>query len=78
MQYPWEGKEEPVPPYAPVDTNPVGCYLISFQLPVAWAEKRIFLRLEGEETAFYQYVKGNRNGNATNTNHPTEYQMKAN
>ena len=58
MQYPWEGKEEPVPPYAPVETNPVGCYLKSFQLPVAWAEKRVFLRFEGVESAFYLLSMG--------------------
>lgn len=77
MQYPWEGKEEPVPPYAPVETNPVGCYLKSFQLPVAWAEKRVFLRFEGVESAFYLFVNGNRIGYAENSFGPSEFELTA-
>ncbi len=77
VQYPWEGREEPMPPYAPVETNPVGCYLKSFQLPLAWAEKRVFLRFEGVESAFYLYINGNRIGYAENSFGPSEFELTA-
>ena len=75
VQYPWEGHEDVVPPYAPVETNPVGCYLKSFQLPMAWEEKRVFLRLEGVESAFYLYINGKRIGYAENSFGPSEFEL---
>lgn len=75
VQYPWEGHEDAVPPYAPVETNSVGCYLKSFQLPLAWADKRVFLRLEGVESAFYLYINGSRIGYAENSFGPSEFEL---
>ncbi|HIT53610.1 MAG TPA: DUF4981 domain-containing protein [Candidatus Fimivicinus intestinavium] len=75
VQYPWESHEDVTPPYAPVETNPVGCYLKSFMLPAAWAEKRIFLRFEGVEAAFYLYINGTRIGYAENSFSPSEFEL---
>lgn len=75
MQYPWEGHEEPAPPCAPVDSNPVGCYRKSFLLPAAWSDKRVFLRFEGVEAAFYLYLNGTRIGYAENSFSPSEFEL---
>lgn len=75
VQYPWEGREEVVPPYAPVETNPVGCYLKHFQLPLAWAGSRVFIRLEGVEAAYYLFINGVRIGYAENSFGPSEFEL---
>ena len=68
--YPWEnreedsyvrpkagGKLEPNPPHIPRE-NPTGCYRRTFRLPVRFEGRRLILRFEGAETAYYVFVNG--------------------
>lgn len=56
-RYPW-APDDPQPPYIPGDYNPVGSYRTSFELPQAWAGRRVFLHFEGVNSAFYLWVNG--------------------
>lgn len=62
VQYPWEKIQEPEPPEAPVEYNPVGCYIKKFTLPKGFKKDRVVLVFEGVESAFYLYVNGVRCG----------------
>lgn len=58
VQYPWEKIQEPVPPEAPTDYNPVGCYIKKFVLPIGFKKDRVIIAFEGVESAYYLYVNG--------------------
>ena len=68
--YPWENREEksyirpkkganvvPNPPFIP-EENPTGCYRREFNLPVRFEGRRLILRFEGAETAYYVWLNG--------------------
>lgn len=59
-QYPWEKIQEPQPPFAPTEYNPVGCYIRKFTLPVGFRKDRVVITFEGVESAYYLYVNGVR------------------
>ena len=61
VQYPWEKIQEPQPPFAPVEYNPVGCYIRKFTLPSGFKKDRVILTFEGVESAYYLYVKNTQN-----------------
>ncbi len=60
VQYPWEKIQEPEPPFAPVQYNPVGCYIRKFTLPEGFRKERVIITFEGVESAYYLYVNGVR------------------
>lgn len=60
VQYPWEKIQEPTPPEAPTDYNPVGCYIRNFSLSKDSASKRVVIAFEGVEAAYYLYINGQR------------------
>lgn len=60
VQYPWEKIQEPDPPYAPTEYNPVGCYIKKFTLPDGFAMGRVIVCFEGVESAYYLYINGQR------------------
>ena len=60
VQYPWEKIQEPTPPEAPTDYNPVGCYIRKFSLSADAASKRVVIAFEGVESAYYLYINGQR------------------
>lgn len=83
--YPWEdpeepcyvaphkgGKKEPNPPYIP-GRNPTGCYRRVFPLPAHFAGKRLVLRFEGAETAYYVWLNGRCVGFAKDSKLPSEF-----
>jgi beta-galactosidase len=55
--YPW-APENPDPPHIPPDFNPVGSYRTTFELPAAWAGRRVFLHFAGVNSAFHLWVNG--------------------
>ncbi len=59
-QYPWEKVQEPEPPFAPTEYNPVGCYIKKFTLPDGFKKDRVVITFEGVESAYYLYVNGVR------------------
>lgn len=60
VQYPWEKIQEPTPPEAPTDYNPVGCYIRKFTLSAKEASRRVVIAFEGVESAYYLYINGQR------------------
>ncbi len=60
VQYPWEKIQEPEPPFAPTDYNPVGCYIKKFTLDNFDKKDRVVIVFEGVEAAYYLYVNGVR------------------
>ncbi len=74
-QYPWERIQEPVPPEAPTEYNPVGCYIKKFTLPKGFRKDRVILVFEGVESAFYLYVNGVRCGYGEGTFRRSEFDV---
>lgn len=85
--YPWEdrseesyiapkegGPLEPNPPYIP-SVNPTGCYRRTFVLPEHFAQKRLVLRFEGVETAYYVWLNGQCVGFAKDSKLPSEFDV---
>ena len=85
--YPWEnreedsyvrpkagGKLEPNPPHIPKE-NPTGCYRRTFRLPVRFEGRRLILRFEGAETAYYVFVNGKCAGFAKDSKLPSEFDV---
>ncbi len=60
VQYPWERIQEPNPPEAPTEYNPVGCYIKKFTLPEGFIKDRVVICFEGVESAYYLYINGER------------------
>jgi beta-galactosidase len=56
-RYPW-APENPQPPTIPPDYNPVGSYRTTFEVPAAWAGRRVFLHFAGVNSAFHLWVNG--------------------
>lgn len=85
--YPWEDRSEktyirpsadgglvPNPPYIPAK-NPTGCYRRKFMLPEHFAGKRLVLRFEGAETAYYVWLNGKCVGFAKDSKLPSEFDI---
>lgn len=47
-------------PYAPEDSNPIGCYIRTISIPRAWADQQIFIRFDDFSAALMLYVNGTR------------------
>lgn len=75
VQYPWERIQEPEPPEAPVEYNPVGCYIKKFTLPKSFRKERVVLVFEGVESAFYIYVNGIKCGYGEGTFRRSEFDI---
>lgn len=74
-RYPWEGKEELVPPFAPEVYNPVGDYVRTFQIPDNWRGQTVYLHFEGVESAFYVWVNGELVGYSEDSFTPAEFDV---
>jgi beta-galactosidase len=46
------------PPNVPIDFNPTGSYIRTFELPENWDNKKVFLHFEGVKTCFWVWVNG--------------------
>lgn len=73
--YPWKGKEEIEPPFAPTRYNPVGSYVRSFAVPESWAGQPVYLSFQGVESAFYVWVNGDLVGYSEDTFTPAEFDI---
>lgn len=56
--YPWAGREDIKPPFAPIEINEVGCYIKNINVDKQWLDKKIVLNFQGVESCFYLYVNG--------------------
>ncbi|WP_211750066.1 glycoside hydrolase family 2 TIM barrel-domain containing protein [Paenibacillus sp. Marseille-Q4541] len=75
VRYPWEGKEEISPPFAPTEYNPVGSYIQKFTVPDAWNGQPIYISFQGVESAFYVWVNGDLVGYSEDTFTPAEFDL---
>lgn len=73
--YPWHGKEDIKPPFAPTEYNPVGSYVRSFQVPKHWKGKPVYISFQGVESAFYVWVNGNFIGYSEDSFSPSEFDI---
>ncbi|MCG3148761.1 MAG: Evolved beta-galactosidase subunit alpha [Verrucomicrobiae bacterium] len=70
VQYPF-----PVdPPRVPTE-NPTGTYSREFGIDAEWTGKRIFLRFEGVDSAFYVWVNGREAGFSKGSRLPAEFDI---
>jgi beta-galactosidase len=65
----------PNPPYVPKEYNPTGSYRRSFNMPVSWKEKEVFLRMEKTQSASFVWVNGKEVGYNEGGQEPAEYNI---
>ncbi|MFS0881451.1 glycoside hydrolase family 2 TIM barrel-domain containing protein [Metabacillus niabensis] len=75
LRYPWEGKEDIKPPFAPVNYNPVGQYIQKFTISEDWKGQPVYLSFQGVESAFYVWVNGEFVGYSEDTFTPAEFDI---
>jgi len=75
VRYPWEGKEDIKPPFAPTKYNPVGSYVRTFTIPDEWKGQPVYLSFQGVESAFYVWVNGDFVGYSEDTFTPAEFDI---
>jgi beta-galactosidase len=46
------------PPNVPLDFNPTGSYIRTFEIPSDWDGRKVFLHFEGVKTAFWLWING--------------------
>lgn len=62
------------PPHVPTE-NPTGSYRRNFYIPEDWNGKRIYLRFEGVDSAFYVWVNGKEVGFSKGSRIPAEFDI---
>lgn len=73
--YPWDGHQEILPPEIPVDDNPVGSYVKSFDLPKNMKNKPVYISFQGVESAFYVWLNGEFVGYSEDSFTPAEFEL---
>jgi beta-galactosidase len=63
------------PPYVPKDYNPVGSYKRSFEVPVDWEHREIFIHFDGVRSAFYLWMNGEKVGYSQGSKTPAEFNI---
>ena len=70
VQYPF-----PVdPPHVPTE-NPTGCYRREFWISDEWAGRKLVLRFDGVDSAFYVWINGQRAGFGKGSRLPSEFDI---
>jgi beta-galactosidase/evolved beta-galactosidase subunit alpha len=62
------------PPFVPTE-NPTGCYRKKFNVPSEWAGKKIVIRFEGVDSAFYLWINGVKIGFSKGSRLPAEFDI---
>lgn len=73
--YPWDGHRELRPPSIDWEYNPVGSYVKEFDLADELDGKRVFLSLQGVETACYVWLNGQFIGYGEDSFTPSEFEL---
>jgi beta-galactosidase/beta-glucuronidase len=63
------------PPFVPEDDNPTGLYRRYFAVPQNWDDRRIIIRFDGVESAFYLWINGKRVGYSQGSRLPAEFDI---
>ena len=71
VPYPFEPDE----PNVPVDENPVGSYLQSFELPADWNGDEIFVQFGAVSSALYVWINGEYVGYSEGSKTPSEFRI---
>lgn len=75
IPYPWEGREDLVPPQIPCGYNPVGSYVKFFDMESDSLGKETYISFQGVETAFYVWLNGCFVGYSEDTFTPSEFNI---
>jgi len=68
--------EEPPSNYTAFkERNPVGSYRRDFNIPANWSGRRIFLKFDGVDSAFFVWVNGKKVGYSVNSRNPAEFDI---
>ncbi len=62
------------PPRVPTE-NPTGSYRRTFTVPDDWTGRRLYLRFEGVDSAFFVWINGRRVGYGQGSRVPTEFDI---
>ncbi len=62
------------PPRVPTE-NPTGSYRRTFTVPDHWAGRRLYIRFEGVDSAFFVWINGRRIGYGQGSRVPTEFDI---
>ncbi len=57
------------------ETNPVGSYRRTFELPATWKEMEVFLHFDGVYSAMYVWVNGKKVGYSQGSNNDAEFDI---
>jgi len=68
---------DPRNPRAQRNDNPVGSYRTEFEVPAAWAGRRVLLHFAGVDSAFYVWVNGARIGYNEDSRTAAEFDLTA-
>ena len=63
------------PPYIANEHNPVGSYKKSFELPLNWEGRRVYLQFSAGTSAMYIWVNGEKVGYSQVTKSPAEFDI---
>ena len=63
------------PPQVPTDTNSVGSYRTTFNVPDTWQGKQLFLHFAGVQSAMYLWVNGQQVGYSEDSMTPAEFNI---
>lgn len=63
------------PPHPPVDDNPTGCYVHTFQVPEGWANRRVCICFGAVKSAMELYVNGHQVGYSEDSKSPAEWDI---
>jgi len=74
VQYPFPPDDIPNVPF---ETNEVGTYRTTFDLPADWAGMRVYVVFGAVESAFYAYVNGQQVGYSQDSHLPAEFDITA-
>jgi len=66
------------PPYIPHESNPVGSYKRSFDIPEDWKDKDIYLHFEGVSGAMYVWINGQMVGYNEGSKTPAAFNITDN
>ena len=62
-------------PKAPTYYNPVGLYRYEFEIPAEWEGRRVYIDLEGVDSAFYLWINGIQTGYAEDSFTSNEFDI---
>ncbi len=57
------------------ERNPVGSYRYSFDLPLNWTDRRVFIHFAGVQSAFYVWINGKKIGYSQGSMEPSEFDI---